>query len=203
MGMTGRSSRAPASPAILDHLAVAAFDDTGRPCSAVGSPMKCSRASSRPRHWKRRSTLVCSRPIIRPGAYRLDRICARPRPRTTMPRCSVWPNSSMPACGRLNALLSDDGEGTAFARLAADPGRVGLESLLAEIAKLDLFRALELPSGPLARLFTPTRPSAFVGVPRSRPPGSCADIPSASACRCWLSVRCRARARSWTAWSSC
>ncbi len=33
---------------------------------------------------------------------------------------------------RLGALLADDGGGTAQARLAADPGRVGLESLLAE-----------------------------------------------------------------------
>jgi transposase-like protein len=45
---------------------------------------------------------------------------------------------------RLNALLSDDGEGAAFTGLTADPGRVGLESLLAEIAKLDRLRALKL-----------------------------------------------------------
>ena len=47
---------------------------------------------------------------------------------------------------RLGALLADDGDGTAYARLAADPGRVGLESLLAEIAKLEQLRALALPS---------------------------------------------------------
>jgi len=46
---------------------------------------------------------------------------------------------------RLDALLVDTGEGTGFARLAADPGRVGLESLLAEIGKLDLLRSLALP----------------------------------------------------------
>ena len=46
---------------------------------------------------------------------------------------------------RLDALLADDGKGTAFARLAADPGRVGLESLLAEIGKLELLRRLALP----------------------------------------------------------
>ena len=45
---------------------------------------------------------------------------------------------------RLNALLSDDGEGAAFTGLTADPGRVGLESLLAEIAKLERLRALNL-----------------------------------------------------------
>ena len=47
--------------------------------------------------------------------------------------------------GRLDALLADADEGTGFARLAADPGRVSLESLLAEIAKLERLRALGLP----------------------------------------------------------
>ena len=46
---------------------------------------------------------------------------------------------------RLGALLGDEGGSTAYARLAADPGRVGLESLLAEIAKLERLRALALP----------------------------------------------------------
>jgi hypothetical protein len=46
---------------------------------------------------------------------------------------------------RLDALLSDNGTGAAFSRLQADPGRVGLESLLAEISKLDIVRALKLP----------------------------------------------------------
>src|SRR3954469_20096152 len=47
---------------------------------------------------------------------------------------------------RLGGLLVDGGDGTAYARLAADPGRIGLESLLAEIAKLEQLRALALPS---------------------------------------------------------
>lgn len=45
---------------------------------------------------------------------------------------------------RLDALLADDDGETGFARLAADPGRVGLESLLAEIAKLERLRGLGL-----------------------------------------------------------
>jgi hypothetical protein len=64
------------------------------------------------------------------------------------------------ACGRLNALLADDGEGAAFSRLAADPGRIGLESLLAEIGKLELLRELALPPG-LLRGFSP-RPDQAV-----------------------------------------
>ena len=84
--------------------------------------------------------------VTRPGAYRLDRILR-----------SAWAAHDDAALQRvadrldagtrerLDALLADDGEGTAFARLAADPGRVGLESLLAEIGKLELLRGLALP----------------------------------------------------------
>ena len=45
---------------------------------------------------------------------------------------------------RLNALLADNGGGAAYTRLSADPGKPGLDSLLAEIAKLELVRGLEL-----------------------------------------------------------
>ena len=88
---------------------------------------------------------------------------------------------------RLDALLADDGDGTAYARLAADPGRVGLESLLAEIAKLEQLRALALPAGPAAR----RAPRAGQALPPARgdrdAPGSCAVIRSGSVCRCWPS----------------
>jgi hypothetical protein len=45
----------------------------------------------------------------------------------------------------VDGLLADDGSGAAFSRLQADPGRVGLESLLAGIDKLDIVRSLRLP----------------------------------------------------------
>jgi hypothetical protein len=45
---------------------------------------------------------------------------------------------------RLDGLLADDGSGAAFSRLRADPGRAGLESLLAEIGKLDIVCSLRL-----------------------------------------------------------
>ena len=86
--------------------------------------------------------------IIRPGAYRLDRIlhsAQAARDDATLQRVADCFDTA--ARGRLNALLADDGEGTAFSRLAADPGRVGLESLIAEIDKLELLRALSLPPG--------------------------------------------------------
>jgi hypothetical protein len=46
----------------------------------------------------------------------------------------------------LDALLTDDGRGATFSRLQSDPGRVGLESLLTEIGKLEIVRALRLPA---------------------------------------------------------
>jgi hypothetical protein len=51
----------------------------------------------------------------------------------------------------LDGLLADDGSGAAFSRLQADPGRAGLESLLAEIGKLDIVRSLRLPPDILKR----------------------------------------------------
>ena len=48
-------------------------------------------------------------------------------------------------CERLDALLPDDGSGAAYTRLSAGPGKVGLDSLLAEIDKLEMARAIGLP----------------------------------------------------------
>ena len=142
-GRTGRRHRR----LILDHLAVAAFDDA---------------AEARFRRWLAEGLLpgepapavleaevgawFARERIGRPGAYRLDRIlrsaCAA-HDDAVLQR--VADRLDAGARERLDALLADDGEGTAFARLAADPGRVGLESLLAEIGKLERSRALALP----------------------------------------------------------
>jgi hypothetical protein len=84
--------------------------------------------------------------VSRPGGYRLDRILRSARAahddaalRRVADRLDVGMRE------RLNTLLADADEGTGFVRLAADPGRVGLESLLAEITKLERLRALGLP----------------------------------------------------------
>ena len=142
-GRTGRRHRR----LILDHLAVAAFDDAaearfrcwlaegllpGEPAPAV--------LEAEVGAWFARER------VGRPSAYRLDRIlrsaCAA-HDDAVLQR--VADRLDAGARERLDALLADDGEGTAFARLAADPGRVGLESLLAEIGKLERSRALALP----------------------------------------------------------
>src|SRR3954468_1432980 len=144
-GRTGRRHRR----LILDHLAVAAFDDTaearfrrwlaegllpGEPASAV--------LEAEVGAWFARER------VTRPGAYRLDRILRSARAAhddAALRRVADRLDAGLRA--RLDALLTDDGDGTAFARIAADPGRVGLESLLAEIAKLNLLRGLALPPG--------------------------------------------------------
>ena len=146
-GRTGRRHRR----LILDHLAVAAFDDTAEarfrrwladellPRELVPSAMDAEIGG-----W------FAGERVGRPGACRLDRILRSARAThddTALRRVADRLDAGLRA--RLDALLADDGEGTAFARVAADPGRVGLESLLAEIAKLDLLRGLALPPGVL------------------------------------------------------
>ena len=85
--------------------------------------------------------------ISRPGAYRLDRLLASARAahddrafRMVAERLDVETRRG------LDSLLADDGTGAVFSRLQADPGRVGLESLLAEIDKIEIVRALKLPA---------------------------------------------------------
>src|SRR3954469_14949564 len=134
---------------ILDHLAVAAFDDAAEarfrrwladellPREPVPSAMDAAIGG-----W------FAGERVGRPGACRLGRILRSARAThddTALQRVADRLDAGLRA--RLDALLADDGEGTAFARIAADPGRVGLESLLAEIAKLNLLRGLALPPG--------------------------------------------------------
>jgi TnpA family transposase len=148
--------------AILDHLAVAAFDETvetrfRRWLSDDLLPRELASAALEEEigGWFARER------IIRPGAYRLDRIllsAQAARDDATLQQVTDCFDTA--ACGRLNALLADDGEGAAFLRLASDPGRVGLESLLAEIDKLELLRALALPPD-LLRGYHPDQAKRF------------------------------------------
>jgi len=142
-GRTGRRHRR----LVLDRLAVVSFDE---------------RAEARLRTWLFDELLpreptpsalegevsgwFARERVSRPGEYRLDRILHSARVAhddAALRRVADQLDAGMRE--RLDALLADAGEGTGFARLAADPGRVGLESLLAEIAKLDRLRGLALP----------------------------------------------------------
>lgn len=149
-GRTGRRHRR----IVLDHLAVSPFD---------------TRAESDLRGWlegevlpRELSAAVLEQEIdgwfargrvVRPGRHRLDRIMRSARSAYDDAALGrVMGRLSPEACRRLDGLLTDEGGGAAFTRLVGDPGRVGLESLMAELDKLARVRALELPGGLLEGL---------------------------------------------------
>jgi TnpA family transposase len=142
-GRTGRRHRR----LILDHLAVATFDDRAEALfrrwladEMLPRELRPAALEDEISAWFARSR------IVRPGAYRLDRIMRSTRvAHDDAALQRVADRLDAGTRERLNTLLSDDGAGAAFTRLAADPGGVGLESLLVEIAKLDLLRKLDLP----------------------------------------------------------
>ena len=142
-GRTGRRHRL----LVLDHLAVVTFDDAAEAAFRRWLSDELLPREPTPAAMEADiSAWFAGGRVTRPGAYRLDRILRS--------ACAAHDDAALQrvaGCldagtrGRLDALLADDGEGTAFARLVADPGRVGLESLLAEIGKLEILRALALP----------------------------------------------------------
>ncbi len=144
VGRSGRRHRV----VIIDHLAVAVFDEVTDARfrrwladDVLPREFGPSTLEEELSGWFARSR------VTRPSAYRLARIL-----RSTQ---AAYDDTALQCVAnrldggmreRLSALLADDGDGTAYARLCSDPGRVGLESLLAEIAKLEQLRALALPS---------------------------------------------------------
>jgi hypothetical protein len=142
VGRTGRRHRR----MVLDHLAVTTFGDNAETMfrrwladEVLPRELRPTVLEDEINTWFARSR------IVRPGVYRLDRIVrSASAARDAAALRSVADRLDARMRERLHALLSDDGEGAAFTRLTADPGRVGLESLLAEIAKLDRIRALKL-----------------------------------------------------------
>ncbi len=143
-GRSGRRHRV----AIIDRLAVAAFDEAAevrfrRWLADDALP----REFAAPALDEELSAWFVHSRVTRPGAYRLGRILRSAQAAhddAALQRVADRLDAGMR--DRLGALLADDGDGTAYTRLAADPGRVGLESLLAKIAKLGQLRALALPS---------------------------------------------------------
>ena len=160
-GRSGRRHRV----AIIDHLAVAAFDEAAETRfrrwladDALPREFAAPALDEELSAWFARSR------VTRPGAYHLGRILRSAQAThddAALQRVAERLDAGMRE--RLGALLADDGDGTAYARLAASPGRVGLESLLAEIAKLERRRALALPSDLMRAACTRTRPSGSAG----------------------------------------
>ena len=83
----------------------------------------------------------------RPGGYRLDRLIGSVR-QSYDERVfqMVMDRLDEPLRRRLDALLEDNGGGSPLLDLRADPGRVGLESILEEVEKLERLRALAVPT---------------------------------------------------------
>ncbi len=147
-GRSGRRHR----QAVLDHLAIVTFDDT-----AEATFQKWLRSDVLPREPTSAAlddeigAWFAAHRIVRPGAYRLDRLVRSLRvAHDDAALAAVADRIDDHMRVRLDALLIDDGEGAAYTRLSADPGKVGLESLLAELAKLELTRDLKLPTDLLA-----------------------------------------------------
>jgi hypothetical protein len=143
-GRSGRRHRV----AIIDHLAVAAFDE-----AAEGRFRRWLADDVLPREFgpsvldEELSGWFARSRVTRPGAYHLGRIVRSSQAAyddAALQRVAERLDIGMRE--RLGALLAGDVDGTAYAHLAADPGRVGLESFPAEIAKLEQLRALALPS---------------------------------------------------------
>ena len=139
-GRSGRRHRV----AIIDHLAVAAFDEAAEALfrrwladDALPREFAAPALEEELSAWFARSR------VARPGAYHILRSAQAAHDEAALQQVADCLDAGMRE--RLDALLADDGNGTAYVRLVADPGRVGLKSLLAEIAKLERLRTLALP----------------------------------------------------------
>jgi TnpA family transposase len=142
-GRTGRRHRR----LVLDRLAVASFDELAEARLRVWlSDELLPREPTPPALESEVNAWFAHERVSRPGGYRLDRILRSARAAhddAALQRVADRLDAGMRE--RLDALLADVDEGTGFARLATDPGRVSLESMLAEIAKLERLRGLGLP----------------------------------------------------------
>src|SRR3954471_12683219 len=188
MGRTGRRHRR----LILDHLAVAAFDDTAearfrrppRPgvCAPRGGRTRSRRGSRCRRRWARRSAAGSPANVSAgPAPAGSTAFCALPAPPPTIRRCSEWPTVSMPACAPALAPCSPT--------TARAPPSPGSRPILAGSGwracwprSPSSICCAALPCRPACcAACIPTRSSASAGALRSRALGSCAGTPSASA----------------------
>ena len=144
-GRTGRRHRR----TILDHLAVVSFDASAEADlrtwlldDALPGEPSATVLDEEIGAWFARHR------VVRPKAWRLDRIVRSARATHDNAALDRVARRLDPeTCERLDGLLADDGDGASFTRLSGDPGRVGLESLMRELGKLERVRALALPTG--------------------------------------------------------
>lgn len=153
-GRSGRRHRR----AVLAHLAVSPFDEPSEAAFRTWLLTEALPGEPRPQALEESlSAWFAREKVMRPGVYRLDRILRSARAaHDDAVLASVDGRLTEEARARLDALLADDGEGAPYTRLSADPGKAGLDSLLAEIAKLAQVRAVGLPPDLLAGLHPDT-----------------------------------------------
>jgi len=148
VGRSGRRHR----QLVLDHLAVSTFDEATE--AAFRSWLLSDMLPREPTPSALEDEITgwfAARRVVRPGSYRLDRLIRSVRAgHDDAVLATIAQRLDDVARSRLDALLADDGAGAAYTRLSTDPGKPGLDSLLAEIAKLELVRGLGLPSDLLA-----------------------------------------------------
>ena len=200
VGRSGRRHR----QLVLDHLAVSTFDEATE--AAFRSWLLSDMLPREPTPSALEDEITgwfAARRVVRPGSYRLDRLIRSVRAgHDDAVLATIAQRLDDVARSRLDALLADDGAGAAYTRLSTDPGKPGLDSLLAEIAKLNWCAG----SGcrrTCSLVCIPTWSSGSVGAPRSRALGSCAVTRAVSGCRCSGSTASRAKPRSSTGWSTC
>jgi len=128
-GRSGRRHR----QLVLDHLAVGTFDEAAE--AAFRSWLLSDMLPREPAPSTLEDEITgwfAAQHVVRPGSYRLDRLIRSVRVgHDDAVLAAVADRLDGEARSRLEALLADDGEGTAYTRLTADPGKVGLDSLLA------------------------------------------------------------------------
>ena len=142
-GRSGRRHRR----MILDHLAVREFNEAAEAAFRAWLLTDC--LPQEPALLALEEAIAgwfARERTVRPGGYRLDRIVRSTRAaHDDAVLATIAGRLDDTVRERLDALLTDDGSGAAYTRLSAGPGKVGLDSLLAEIDKLEMARAIGLP----------------------------------------------------------
>jgi TnpA family transposase len=149
-GRSGRRHRR----MVVAHLAVREFGDEEEAVFRAWLLADCLPAEPAPLALEEAvASWFAHERILRSGGYRLDRLVRSARAaHDDAILAMIAGRLDDPARERLDALLADDGTGTPYTRLSADPGKVGLDSLLAEIDKLALVRETGLPRDLLSGL---------------------------------------------------
>jgi hypothetical protein len=153
-GRSGRRHRR----MVLDHLAAREFDEAAEAAFRAWLLADC--LPTEPALLALEEAIAgwfARERTVRPGGHRLDRIVRSTRAaHDDAVLATIAGRLDDTMRERLDALLTDDGSGAAYTRLSAGPGKVGLDSLLAEIDKLGMARAIGLPRDLLSGIHADT-----------------------------------------------